>query len=65
MTHIQRLDRKISITLKSGDWDLLTGFVTAQRNMIRDENKNYPTMARPEYLKTLERIRFTLIERNP
>jgi len=47
MTQIQRMDRPVSITLPSADWDIIQGLLTGERNAVRDEG------TRPEYLKTL------------
>lgn len=59
MTHLQRMDRPVSITLPSADWDVIQGLITGERNMVRNER------TRPEYLKTLERMRREIIRSNP
>ena len=58
MTHIQRLERPVSITLPAGDWDIIQGLLNGERNKVRDEG------TRPEYLKTLERMRSEIIRKN-
>lgn len=58
MTHVERMERPVSITLPSADWDVIQGLLTSERNTIRNERM------RPEYLKTLERIRREIIRSN-
>ncbi len=58
MTFLQKMDRPISITLPAADWWVVQGLLTQERNKVRDE------ATRPEYLKTLERMRDTIIRSN-
>lgn len=58
MTHVQRMERPVSITMPSADWDVIQGLITSERNMVRNER------TRPDYLKTLERMRLEIIRRN-
>ncbi len=64
MTHVQRMDRPISITLKSADWDMIQGLVTQERNNVKAECFDAEHEGRKPYLDTLERVRLELIRRN-
>jgi hypothetical protein len=53
------MDRPISITMSSCDWDILLGLVTAEWSEIRKDPN------RGAYYETLTAIRGVLIRRNP
>lgn len=59
MTPTQRMDRPISITLQSADWDMIQGLITGERNKVRDEGRTYPNMARPQFFEDVGKNQVT------
>lgn len=60
MTHADKMDLPTTVTLPAADWWVIQGLLTAERNTVRDEAGPGKPPWRPEYLKTLERMRETI-----
>lgn len=63
MTHCERMDQPIAITLTDGDWLVIQGLLTREWSDVRKERDNPPLRA--AYFETLTRIRQTIIARTP
>lgn len=61
MTHIQRMERPISIALTDGDWCVIQGLLTKERNSVKNECFDAEHEGRKSYIDTLERLRQTII----
>lgn len=63
MTHTERMDRPISITLTDGDWCIIQGLLTKEWSSVKAECFDLEHEGRKPYIETLERMRQTIIRK--
>jgi hypothetical protein len=62
MTHLQKLEFPISLTLTAGNWDIIHGLVTKEWAEVGRQQRAIDCTDRSKYLETLMNIRRAILK---